>query len=638
MRTPSGGEGAGVRVTGVRKPTRGRLLVGTALATALLMAGSAWLGAAWAGSSGTVGGGSGPIRSLSAPDPSGFPIQHVVVLVQENHAFDNFFGTYCPVVGSYCPTAVNGIPNGTCVPYDPSNLSAGCARPYPFTTYAPLKRDMTHNWVTSHESYDNGKMDGFYAAEKDGIVPFGYFNGSLIPYYWDLAEEYGLGEDFFSGSLSYSLSNHWDLVSSTAPYAAEHYGQTSANYKPLSKVQKEYLDEANLTETVTDLLANSSVSWKYYDNPLAVNYTTALDNHGSSGPFGFWTPLSSRARSYSNGTIGNFAGRAAFFSDAANGTLPNISWVIPTMKESDHPPQSVAVGQKWVSSVINAVERSPEWNSTAIFLTWDEYGGFYDHVAPPQFGPYGLGFRVPLLVVSPYTPEGYVGNQTESFYSIVHFLEWRWNLGTLGATDGNATLPLDFFDPSATPRPPLIVGSGAKGLAYPAAFQDLGVPNAPTAFVANPGNRSGSVNLTWSPPAGGAPPTGYVLNYTEAGNATNGSIRLPAWPDLYRLSNLSSGTNYTFTLQAYDAAGLSSAVNVSLQAPLPPSLGGLGHDLGALFQVYPGNGIAGAVLGRSRDSATEPSPGPVRRRANAMRPSAAPLRAGALLRGQPLGA
>ncbi len=399
------------------------------------------------------------------PNPASLPIRHVVVVVQENHAFDNYFGTYCPKAGPYCKQTAYGIPAGTCLPKSPSAPSEGCLRPYnlPGTASNITSIDLPHNWLASHVAYDNGRMDGFYLAEGSVNQTVGYYTGQQLPFYWDLAEEYALGDDFYSSTLSYSLPNHWFLLAGASPPAAQ-YAFPQAGRTSLSPTGREYLNESNQTPTIVDLLAQTNLSWKYYDSGFST-YPEAIAN-GSA--FAFWNPLAAKAESYGTGFLSHFANRDALFIDAAVGNLPAVSWVIPTVQNSDHPPANLVLGEAWVSQVIGAVEQSPEWNSTAVFLTWDDYGGFYDHIAPPQLDQWGLSFRVPLIVVSAYTPENIVVHSFGDFESILRFIEWRFGLPSLTSRDANAPLPLDYFGFSVPPRPPV---SLANWSTYPAPLQ-----------------------------------------------------------------------------------------------------------------------------------------------------------------------
>jgi phospholipase C len=383
-------------------------------------------------------------------------IQHVIFLVQENHAYDSLFGEYCLTGGKYCAATGDGIPAGTCVPMYPTNpLAKGCLRPFNFTAAQESpKYDIAHDWNSTHEAWNNGVMNGFYLAEgpKNANETFGHYNGSTVPVYWDLAEQYGLADDFFSPAASYSLPNHWYSVASTAPNASYLVKLQNASVVQ----QHRYLNESNATPTIEDELLNSSVSWNYFDYALPSSYPTAVRSSPGGVAYDYWDPLAARAQTYSTSDLAHFQNRSVLFGDLANGTLPNLSWVIPTAQNSDHPPYNITSGQDWVASLVDALERSPEWNSTVLFVTWDEYGGFYDGVAPPYLDSYGDGFRVPLLAIGPWVRQGYIDHTAMDFDSVLHLMENAFGLKCLGPRDCGATLPLAMFNFNRpTPRAPI---------------------------------------------------------------------------------------------------------------------------------------------------------------------------------------
>ncbi len=396
-------------------------------------------------------------------------ISHIVFLMQENRAFDNLFGVYCPTTGVYCPDTANGLPAHTCVPKVPGYPSYGCFRPFPLTINE-VPYDLQHDWYSSHTAWDNGAMDNFYAAEGSRLA-FGHYNGSTIPLYYDLAEQYGLADDFFSGSQSYSLSEHWYMFASRPP-AASLVGYIGYN----TTLDHLYLDEANATRSAESTLLNSSVSWKYYDYGLPPWYNRSI---GGSSPLpatalDYWNPLAARAQSYLSPVRPHFATRANFFTDVGRGQLPNVSWIVPAATDSDHAPYSLAQGMNWTASVVDALERSPDWNSTVLFVTWDEYGGFYDHVAPPFLDSYGDGFRVPLLAIGPWVRQGVIDHQNMSFSSILHLIEVRFGLPCVGPRDCNAQLPLGMFDFARSgPRAPLAFPTNGTAV-YPMPLQSNG--------------------------------------------------------------------------------------------------------------------------------------------------------------------
>lgn len=406
-------------------------------------------------------------------------IDHIVFVVLENHAYDNYFGRYCLQTSTACPQAADGIPAGTCVPYDPTRPSEGCIEPFNFTAANwTVGGALPHGWRESHASWDGGAMDGFYLAERSGLNPFGTYNGSTAPLYWDLAEEYGLYDQFYSSVLSYSLPNHWHIVAGAAPEAI--LNNTSAwapgiNVSKFLANDRAYLQEANGTPTIEDLLLGTGVSWKYYEFALG-SYANAIKlqtnaNHTAitvqGRAYDFWNPLAAKAESYEAAFASHYAVNTQFYADARNGTLPALSWVIPGGQDSDHPPANSTLAQGWLASLVDAVEASPEWNSTAIYVTWDDFGGFYDHVDPPAFMGQQLGFRVPLIEISPYTVAGSVSSGFGFFESILHLMEWRFNLGCLTFLDCHAPLPLQGYDFTAPPRAPMLFATNVSGATYP---------------------------------------------------------------------------------------------------------------------------------------------------------------------------
>jgi phospholipase C len=443
----------------------------------------------------------GPGSSASNATPSVFTegkIRHVVILMLENHAFDNYFGVYCPRVGPYCPAAVHGLPAGTCVPEDPSNLTGTCVRPYNFSAANwSINAPLPHGWNNSHTAWNNGSMDGFYKAENSGTVPFGHYNGSTAGLYWDLAEEYGLGDDFFSSTLSYSLPNHWYLLAGQSPAIAETSGLGGERGGAIAE-KKLYLSEANNTTSAEDLLlAHPKVSWKYYDYALGTwaNASNVSQVVGHNA-FAYWNPQAAKYESYTAKLSSHFVPNTDFFTDAAKGQLPNISWVIPYARQSDHPPNNVTSAESYVASVVDAVEASSDWNTTAMFITWDDYGGFYDGVAPPTVNGSVLSFRVPLIVISPYTPSGRVVHHLGYFESLLHFVEVRFGLGCINARDCNAPLLRQYFDFNMTPRPPMKFPTTNIGsVVYPMALQSS------TAWV--PVDFTAPVNFTNDPNGNG---------------------------------------------------------------------------------------------------------------------------------------
>src|SRR5215467_10490888 len=380
-----------------------------------------------------VSGFSGTVAP-SAP-PTTTPIEHLIIIVQENHTFDNYFGAY---------PGVNGIQNASCIPYDPANPSLGCLSPY--LTHDVMQKGGKHTHRAALGAWDDGKMDGFLVINHDRHPVMAYYDSSTLGYYWTLAGQYSLDDNFFSSVLGYSLPNHWFIVAGASPTAAIDH----VNFDR-SSVMNQYVKEASTTSTVEELLKGTSVTWKYYNNPLQDSNLSQAIADGSASQF--WNPLLSKEETYSNFSS-HFVARTKFFTDLTSGNLPAVSFVIPSFPISEHPPANLTVGIQWVKSLINAVSSSSYWNSSAIVLTWDDWGGRYDHVPPPTLAGNRLGFRVPTLVISPYSKQGFIDNTQYSFDSILAFIEHNWGLAPLNLRDAAASPLMNNFDFSQNPRPP----------------------------------------------------------------------------------------------------------------------------------------------------------------------------------------
>ena len=340
------------------------------------------------------------------------PIQHVVYIMQENHTFDNYFGTFPNANGITEPAAADPLPN-----------------------------DLAHDAASANAAYDNGKLDGF---ESSGDVQY---KQSDIPTYWKYAQQFGLGDNFFTSDMNSSTPNHMAMVAAQTGGIWASGGNYGCNSKPNNLMGSK--DLSNLQywaypcypiNSLPQLLNNAQLSWRYY------------------GQVSIWDPplfIQNLYNSSSNGF-----GPTQFITDVKNGNMPNVSWITPSAGgASEHPPYDSLGGQNFVSSMVNAVMNSPYWSSTAIFVTWDDWGGFYDHVTPPVVDGLGLGFRVPLLVISPYARLGYISHQQGEFSSFVKFAEENFGLPSLGQRDSlNQTSDLmDFFDFTQTPQPPLVI-------------------------------------------------------------------------------------------------------------------------------------------------------------------------------------
>jgi len=379
------------------------------------------------------------------------PINHVIIVMQENHSFDNYFGTYPTANGTLVDNLtsslqkVNGIPNGVCLPYGP-----GCIAPYyesGFNTTATIEGQTTYE-----NDVNGGRMDGF--ARYSGPQAMAYFDYHQLASYWDYAEEYGLAENYFASALSTTTPNRLLLFA----------GDTSVsyNYGPPPFVP--------YNRTVLNQLDENNISWGYFD------FFGSLKNASQAYPFIYTSDVPSSS-------IRNVQNVSSFFGELGTGGLPAVSFVMALGSDGldEHPPSNVTAGEQWTVSIVNAIMRSNYWNSSAIFITWDEGGGYYDHVVPPQVLTIDhefdhplqvFGQRVPLLVISPYVKENYVSQAILNHMSLLRFIEFNWGLPSLDENVASSNNLLDFFSFNS-PRSPIILGTAGKFAAskYPIPIQ-----------------------------------------------------------------------------------------------------------------------------------------------------------------------
>jgi phospholipase C len=433
--------------------------------------------------------------AASASGASGRPagihlIRHVVVIMQENRSFDSYFGTY---------PGADGIPKGVCVPVP---RGGGCVRPYHDTSNR--NAGGPHDHVNAVRDIDAGNMDGFVLQAASGrraacsaqidaptcsLAPrapdvMGYHDWHEIPNYWAYARHFVLQDHMFQPDLSWSLPAHLYMVSgwsAKCSVAGDPMSCRSAVQAPGSPPG----DPQNTTGATPDyawtdltyLLHKAHVSWRYY--VAKGSQPDCADNAMFCAPVpqkaatpGIWNPLPYFDTVRQDGQLENVAPLQSFFRAARAGTLPAVSWITPAQAVSEHPPALITRGQAYVTSLVDAVMRSKDWSSTAIFLSWDDWGGFYDHVAPPRVDAQGYGLRVPGLVISPYARRGFVDHQVLSHDAYLKFIEddflggARLDPRTDGRPDprpdvresapilGNLARDFDF---TQEPRPPLIL-------------------------------------------------------------------------------------------------------------------------------------------------------------------------------------
>jgi phospholipase C len=402
-------------------------------------------------------------------------IQHVIVVMLENRSFDEYFGTY---------PGADGIPmqNGVPTVFNVDPKTGQNVYPYHDTTVVNVGGP--HNYTYGVNDIDGGKMDNFIASERADPEPgqivkgptdvMGYHTANEIPNYWAYAQHFVLQDHMFSPVLSWSQPSHEYLVSEWSAICSDPNNPMSCVNDPANGFSSKGGDlpggnkEILAWTDLTYLLWKNNVSWAYYTSTgLDVN-----DRDEYVNGTGIWNPLPHFTDVHDDGQLGNIQNDSAYFTAAANGTLPSVSWVIPPGPESDHPTGSIIAAQAWATSVVNAAMQGPEWNSTAIFLSWDDWGGFYDHVVPPKVDVNGYGLRVPGLVISPWVKPGYIDHNILSFDAYAKFIEHdflggqRLNPATDGRPDPRPTvrdaLPIlgglsSEFDFSQTPLPPLVL-------------------------------------------------------------------------------------------------------------------------------------------------------------------------------------
>ena len=419
-------------------------------------------------------------------------LQHLIFIVQENHSFDNYFGTY---------PGANGITLDTAIPVDPNQTSLGYARPFHLNVAQPIliwgdelppgvadpddfqaqqantsapyhfdsesiTHDLSHAWKVAHEAYDNGKMDGFVAAEGSTLT-MGYYDRTDIPYYWDYANQYVLDDNFFSSLMGPSFPNHLYIASGTngptnlPPLCLQTPCKWILNGHVVDNPPSGYnwqgvsLDWSTLAQELT----GANVSWAWYDGearPTKPNIWDVL-------------PLFTYFQDNPNQLVEHVQRTQAFVNAVQNGQLPAVSWIIPGgwvppaypaachgQSPSEHPPARSDCGMDYVSYLVNQVMQSQYWQSSAIIITWDDYGGFYDHVPPPQVDAFGEGFRVPTLVISPWAKHDFIDHTQYEFASLLRLAEVTFNVPTLGTRDVAANDMMNSFDFSQSPQSPLI--------------------------------------------------------------------------------------------------------------------------------------------------------------------------------------
>jgi phospholipase C len=531
-------------------------------------------------------------------------IKHIIIIMQENRSFDSYFGTF---------PGADGIPRKdqqftVCVP---NPATGDCVKP--FHDRRDQNPDAPHGSRGAVADVDAGKMDGFIAQAGTPDV-MGYHDGREIPNYWAYAREFVLHDRMFEPNASWSLPEHLFQVSEWSAFCTKHDDPSSCTNALDNPGMPPGFAGAKTPPIyawtdLTYLLHQNGVSWGYYvlegtepdcqDDeekdclPIRQNALTP----------GIWNPLPFFDTVKNDGELENIQTLENFVLEAEHGTLPQVSWIVPSRDVSEHAPALVSAGQTYVTHLINTIMQGPNWKDCAIFLTWDDWGGLYDHVVPVQVDQNGYGLRVPSILISPYAKKGFIDHQTLSFDAFVKFIEddfldrQRIDPRTDGRPDprpdvrenapelGDLTRDFDF---DQHPRKPLILPEHPE--------TDLIPPHVPpSVYIDVPAqgtNVSGLVTISgWAldnASAVGTAITGVQVKVDGSivGNATYGLSRpdvcavypgRPNCPNVgysYSLntSTLSLGT-HTITVAATDSDAApdtgSSTVTVNVQVPTP---------------------------------------------------------------------
>jgi phospholipase C len=395
-----------------------------------------------------LGSGAGPQPPPTpspSPIPGRTPIKHVIIVLQENRTFDNIFhgypgANYARVGYNHLGKVVDLRSLPLMTPWDPS-----------------------HDYVNWLIEYNHGAMNGFdletidYGSGAPKDFAYGYARRPDVEAYWSLAREGVLGDATFADHRSQSYAGHlYPIAGASGPidpshpnwYAADNPsgGSSCADEGTGEAVDiltgatnRDYTSCFNF-KTIGDLLTARGVSWRYY-----VDYS---DKEGTVSGY------ASISHVFNGAQWANVVSpETTIFSDVENGSLPAVSWVIATFANSDHPGQNVpsSNGPTWVSSVFNAIGKSAYWKDSVIILTYDDWGGWYDHVKPTTFNYFEPGFRIPLVIVSPYAKRGYISHNVHYIGSILHLIEHTYGLPSLHTTDARADRFDDCFDFSQKP-------------------------------------------------------------------------------------------------------------------------------------------------------------------------------------------
>jgi phospholipase C len=406
-----------------------------------------------------------------------WPIKHVVFIIKENRSFDNLFGRFPGADGSTTgqmwlgDTWRNGGTWQDEVPFTwngPPYAEKTVTVPLTTPRYAQWRypQDLPHDYKQFKIDYRNGHMDGF--ANNPGAAELAYtqVKPEWIPNYWHWAQQNVLADNFFASAVGPSFPNHLMTIAATSGNTTDNPDQPRAalsawQAKGYAKTWGCDMQQGSIRlrdsegkvikrvspcfdfKTEGDLLNDAGIPWNYYG--------------ATSKQVGYiWSAYSAVDRYRNDQAMWDAHVKPvdSVVSDIQSIGLDPVTWITPRFEQSEHPEWNLCYGENWTTRIVNAIMASPDWNSTAVFITWDDWGGFYDHVPPINVDAFGYGFRVPLLVISPYAKQGYIDSHEGEFSSVLRFIEDNWGLDQLTKRDGNADNMSYDFDFLQEPRPP----------------------------------------------------------------------------------------------------------------------------------------------------------------------------------------
>jgi phospholipase C len=363
-----------------------------------------------------------------------------VFLIKENRSFDHLFGRF---------PGARGVTAGR---------DAGRRRPL-VPGIDRLPGDLPHCYACALAAWNEGAMDGFDQGVH-GEWAYSQLRRHQMPNYWRWARRFVLFDNFFASAHGPSFPNHLYTIAAQSGGAVENpirrgFRSLSFGCDAPEKELVQVVDSEGdfglvppcfdfLTEG--DLLRRAGIDWAYY--------AAQEDQRGY-----IWSAYSAirRYRESPERWRRHIHPVDRVVQDIEAGRLPAVTWITPRFELSEHPEYSFCHGENWTTEIVNAIMQGPSWKDTAIFLTWDDYGGFYDHVRPPQVDRQGFGVRVPMLVISPYARRGVVSHELAEFSSVLRFIEDNWRLGRLTRRDRSATPMMSAFDFASPAQPPILL-------------------------------------------------------------------------------------------------------------------------------------------------------------------------------------